>query len=122
MKNRLFIGILSSALLLSTGCSTLKSLEQSTAYKRGTNISEQQYDDLVVNTTTKTSIVKQYGEPQVSKVDAETGNLMYEYHYQQINHLSKSINQTVRLYFKDDLLVKKATVGDSQYGNPLTGN
>jgi len=101
--------------LFSTGCATLDKIQDEYAYKRGTNVTQEQIDNFKVSKTKKTEIIKSLGEPQ-----REKGNII-EYHYQQINHLTGGVDQTIRFVFsKKGLLVDIKKIKGSQFGNALT--
>jgi len=101
--------------LFSTGCATLDNLQNEYAYKRGTNVTQEQIQSFKVSKTKKSDVIKLLGEPQLTK-----GNII-EYHYQQINHLSGGVDQTVQFVFsKKNLLVDIKKIAGSRFGNPLT--
>jgi hypothetical protein len=116
MKKILTSVIFASSILL-TGCSTLESISDATAYKKGTKVTQIQIDEFENNKSSKNTIISILGEPQ------KTTDNSIEYHYQQINHLSSNEDYVTIFTFneKDELLAIKKRNG-SFFNNPLTGN
>jgi len=101
-----------------SGCQTFENLQSEYAYKRGTNVTEQQLATFTVNKSTKDDVIKLLGEPQVKSKDGSHDVL--EYHYSQINHLTGGVDQAVKFYFnKQNVLLTTKTVAGSHFGNAL---
>lgn len=101
-----------------TGC---QAFNDRFGYKRGTHVPTEQLAELENRKTTKDEIISTYGEPQ--REDRKGGLDVIEYHYQEINHLSKGIDQTVRIYFNSkNQVVDTKVINGSFFGNPLTGS
>lgn len=110
--------LLSSIVVISTflsGCATLDSLQNEYAYKRGTNVTPEQIKSFTVSKTNMDDVRKLLGEPQQEKKH------VLAYHYQQINHLTGGVDQTIKFIFNNkNLLIDVKTIKGSQFGNPLT--
>jgi uncharacterized protein YceK len=114
MKKTLLAAVIVTTLI--SGCSTIDSLQNEYAYKRGTNVTEAQIKGFTVSKTSMAEVRKLLGEPQQEKKH------VLAYHYQQINHLTGGIDQTIKFIFNnEDLLIDVRTIKGSQFGNPLTG-
>lgn len=122
--NKLLLSIIAViGLITIQGCSTLKSLEQATSYKKGTFVSAEQIKKFTVGKTTLSEVKKELGESQKTGKSKASGFAELEYHYQQINHYSDNVDQKVIFSFDAyNRLLDVRTVAGSQFGNALTGN
>lgn len=101
-----------------SGCQTFENLQNEYAYKRGTNVTQEQIASLEINKSTEHNVAMLLGEPQVRTKDG--ANTIFEYHYSQINHLSGGVDQTVKFYFnKKNILIDTKTIAGSHFGNAL---
>lgn len=117
MKKIILSTLISCSLFL-TGCSALNSIQDATAFKKGTKVTEQQIEKFKADKkSTKSSIIALIGEPQ-----QKTDNSI-EYHYQQINHVSSNVDVvTIFVFDKSNNLIEVKSRNGSFYGNPLTGS
>lgn len=115
--NKLFLSAIVSGAILLSGCSAMNSVQEQFAYKRGTNVTQVQIDEFKTAKTNRADIIKLLGEPQ--KQDDKS----VEYHYQQINHLSGGVDQTIVFVFdKNNVLADVKKIAGSNFGNALTGS
>ncbi len=88
-KLELFLAL--AFIVLLSSCQTLEGIQNNFAYKRGTNVTSDQMATFIINESTKAEIINRLGEPQVKSKDASLNVL--EYHYSQINHLSRGVEK-----------------------------
>lgn len=101
-----------------SGCQSFENFQAGFAYKRGTNVTQEQIKEFTINKSNKNDVITLLGEPQKTSTDGK--NEVLEYHYYQINHFSGGVDQTVKFILnKEHILIDTKVIQGSGFGNPL---